>query len=74
MTAMLSHYDKAVSHLERAGPLVPLLARAVFAAVLLVYFWGSALTKLGDGPAGLFNPSAGAYAQIFPPGDGSGRL
>ena len=42
--------------------LLPLLARLTFAAVLLRYFWGSALTKLD----GLFTPSLGAYAQIFP--------
>lgn len=24
------------------------------------------MTKLGDGPAGLLNPTVGAYAQIFP--------
>ncbi|WP_415237660.1 DoxX family protein [Sneathiella sp.] len=40
-----------------------LAARAVFSSVLLVFFWQSAATKL-DG--GLFSPSAGAYAQIFP--------
>jgi len=42
--------------------LLPTLARVVFAAVLLAYFWSSALTKL-DGP---FTPSIGGYAQIFP--------
>lgn len=41
---------------------LPLFARIVFAAVLLRYFWSSALTKL-DGP---FSPTLGAYAQIFP--------
>lgn len=46
--------------------LVPLLARFVFAAVLLNYFWASAMTKLGDGIMGIFLPSTGAYAQIFP--------
>jgi putative oxidoreductase len=46
--------------------LVPLLARFVFAATLLVYFWSSAMTKLGDGIFGIFLPSTGAYAQIFP--------
>ncbi|MGR3454636.1 DoxX family protein [Pseudooceanicola sp.] len=45
---------------------LPLLARAIFAAVLLRYFWASALTKLGDGPLGIVQPSVGAYAQIFP--------
>lgn len=38
------------------------VARLVFALTLLVYFWQSATTKL----AGLFTPSDGAYAQIFP--------
>lgn len=46
--------------------LVPLLARFVFAATLLGYFWASAMTKLGDGFMGIFTPSTGAYAQIFP--------
>jgi putative oxidoreductase len=49
--------------LNRLGDaLLPLLARAVFAAVLLGYFWASGLTKLD----GVFTPSPGAYAQIFP--------
>lgn len=47
---------------RHADWLVPSLARVVFAAVLLGYFWASALTKL-DGP---FTPTTGAYAQIFP--------
>jgi putative oxidoreductase len=34
--------------------------------VLLVYYWNSALTKLGDGLPGIFRPSLDAYAQIFP--------
>lgn len=52
-----------LSRLDRLGDaLLPLAARAVFAAVLLVYFWASGLTKLDD----LFTPSLGAYAQIFP--------
>lgn len=53
--------------LNRAGDeVLPLLARFAFAAVLLVYFWNSGLTKLGDGIFGVFQPSLGAYAQIFP--------
>lgn len=47
---------------RHADWLLPSLARLVFAAVLLGYFWASALTKF-DGP---FTPSTGAYAQIFP--------
>ncbi|MBO0346980.1 DoxX family protein [Roseibium sp. CAU 1637] len=43
-----------------------LAARLVFASVLLVYFYKSGLTKLGDGVLGIFMPSDGAYAQILP--------
>lgn len=56
MTALLARLDRA------ALGLLPLLARLVFAGVLLRYFWASALTKL-DGP---FSPSLNGYAQIFP--------
>lgn len=45
---------------------LPLLARLTFAGTLLVYFWNSALTKLGDGVLGLVRPSFNSYAQIFP--------
>lgn len=50
----------------RLDAMLPTLARLVFAAVLASYFWASALTKLGDGVLGIFSPSVGAYAQIFP--------
>ncbi|WP_078059118.1 DoxX family membrane protein [Tropicimonas marinistellae] len=53
--------DRAVSSWA-----IPTMARFAFAAVLLMYFWASAKTKLGDGIFGLFSPSTGAYAQIFP--------
>ncbi|MGD9862408.1 MAG: DoxX family protein [Pseudodonghicola sp.] len=67
MPSLLCLHDRIFAALERAEPwLLPLLARFVFAATLLVYYWSSALTKLGDGPLGLLRPSAGAYAQIFP--------
>ncbi len=46
--------------------ILPTLARFVFAAVLLVYYWNSGLTKLGDGLTGILRPSTGAYVQIFP--------
>ena len=53
--------------LHRAGDqILPLLARFVFAAVLLIYYWNSGLTKMGDGFLGLFSPSVGGYAQIWP--------
>ena len=51
--------DRLSDHAEWA---LPTLARATFAAVLLRYFWASALTKL-DGP---FTPSVGGFAQIYP--------
>lgn len=51
------------ARLDRMGDaLLPTLARLVFAGVLARYFWTSAATKFD----GLFTPSAGAYAQIFP--------
>ncbi|MCV2893277.1 DoxX family protein [Lentibacter sp. XHP0401] len=49
-----------------APGVLPLLARLTFSAVLLHYFIASGLTKLGEGLFGFLNPSAGAYAQIFP--------
>ena len=56
-----------LDRLNAAGDwLLPTLARFTFAATLAGYFWGSALTKLGDGFFGFLSPSLGAYAQIFP--------
>ncbi|SEO62746.1 putative oxidoreductase [Salinihabitans flavidus] len=66
MIPLISLYDSLTLKLERAGSLMPLLARFLFAAVLLLYFWQSAMTKLGDGIFGILHPSTGAYAQIFP--------
>ena len=66
MTRLLSLYHTLTDLLERADWILPTLARFVFAAVLAGYFWASGVTKLGDGLFGLFSPSTGAYAQIFP--------
>ncbi len=67
MQALVSLHSALFGALDRAGSwLLPLLARFVFAATLLGYYWASAMTKLGDGVLGLFRPSVGAYAQIFP--------
>jgi putative oxidoreductase len=52
--------------IEKTDWLIPTLARFVFAATLLMYYWVSAITKLGDGALGVLRPSDGAYAQIFP--------
>jgi putative oxidoreductase len=64
MTAILDLYRNLAAGVARASDeALPLLARFLFAAVLFGYFWASGLTKLGDG---LFSPSTGAYAQIYP--------
>ena len=63
MTPLLMLYDTATDRLYRfSAALLPTTARLVFAAVLLGYFWASAMTKF----AGPITPSTGAYAQIFP--------
>jgi len=66
MTQLMTFYRAGADRLERADWLLPSLARLLFAAILLVYFWVSGLTKLGDGIMGIFSPSTGAYVQIFP--------
>ncbi len=62
-------HERLFGAVERAleGWFVQLGARLMFAAVLMTYYFNSALTKLGDGLFGLFLPSAGAFAQILPP-------
>lgn len=61
---ILTLHSRAAARLSAGAPeILPLAARAVFAGVLLTFFWRSGLTKLGDG---LFSPSDGAYVQIFP--------
>lgn len=67
MRCVASYHKAVFDRVETAGnKLLPIAARLVFAASLLVYFWTSAATKLGEGITGLFSPSVGAYAQIFP--------
>lgn len=64
---MLTLYKAMTQKLDHIGDTVlPLLSRFTFAAVLLMYFWNSGKTKLGDGVFGFLSPSSGAYAQIFP--------
>lgn len=60
------HDRLALGLTDLSGPVLTTLARVLFGAVLAGYFWVSGLTKLGDGVMGLFSPSLGAYAQIFP--------
>ena len=67
MTALISLHNKVLGKLDLlSGWLTPTLARLVFAATLLVYYWNSATTKLGSGVLGFLFPSDGAYVQIFP--------
>ena len=66
MNTLIIIYNSTTQTLARLDMILPTLARLVFAAVLLMYFWVSGLTKLGDGLLGLVRPSTGAYAQIFP--------
>ncbi|NIZ60059.1 hypothetical protein DL239_03605 [Sedimentitalea sp. CY04] len=64
MNALVSTYASLTGRLDKLSDLlVPTLARLVFAAVLLVYYWNSAGLKI-DGS--IFSPSAGAFGQIFP--------
>ena len=68
MNTLIKLHNSIFNAIERAteGWLTPTLARIIFAGTLLVYYWGSALTKLGDGIFGFVIPSTGAYIQIFP--------
>ena len=66
MNALFSLHNAIFGRLERGDWLLPTLARFVFAATLLMYFWVSALTKLSGGFRGIFVPADGAYAQVFP--------
>ena len=45
--------------------LLGLLARLAFAAVLFLYFWNSAMTKIGEGLFGIFSIQDSAYYQIL---------
>lgn len=67
--ALLSLPDRALSWLDPLStPVLTTLARFIFAAVLLVYFWNSGLTKIPEGLTNLFSPSFNAFAQIYPKG------
>ena len=66
MTALVSLHNALFARLQAIDGLLGTTARFLFAAIFTMYFWASGLTKLGDGFLGLFVPSSGAYAQIFP--------
>ena len=63
---MMKNYEARTQRLSEADWVLTASARAVFAGVLAVYFWGAGLTKLGDGPLGFLTLSDSAYIQIFP--------
>jgi putative oxidoreductase len=66
MSTLVSLHNALFGRLQTFDGLLGTIARFLFAAIFLMYFWASGLTKLGSGFFGLLNPSAGAYAQIFP--------
>ncbi|MCH2095983.1 MAG: DoxX family membrane protein, partial [Rhodobacteraceae bacterium] len=66
MNRLITLHNAIFDEIEKADGVIPLLARFVFAATLLNYFWVSALTKTGDGVLGLFKVTAGGFGQIFP--------
>lgn len=66
MNKLVSLHNSIFSKISQMEWILPTLARFTFAAVLLMYFWQSGVTKLGDGIFGIFSPSVGAYVQIFP--------
>jgi putative oxidoreductase len=64
MAALISMHNALFDWLDRhSAAIVPTLARMVFVAVLLVYYWNSATLKI---EGSIFSPSAGAFGQIFP--------
>ncbi|WP_300530460.1 DoxX family membrane protein [uncultured Mameliella sp.] len=72
MDRLISLHNAIFAPVERLGDhLIPLLARLVFAATLLRYYWNSAGTKVWDrkGEEGIldfFTLESGTYAQMFP--------
>lgn len=69
INAIVNLHNAVFGTLQRAVEswLPGLLARGVFAAVLLVYFYNSALKKVGDGALGPLTVTDNAYFQILPP-------
>ncbi|MFA3916096.1 hypothetical protein [Ruegeria hyattellae] len=64
MTALITLYNDIFDKFDRVSDiLVPTLARLVFVAIFIVYYWNSAMLKI-DGS--IFSPSAGAFGQMFP--------
>lgn len=65
---LIALYGRSVGRAEAMldGWFLGLVARSVFAAVLLVYYLNSAATKVGDGLLGFFTIGDNAYFQILP--------
>ncbi|WP_121063974.1 DoxX family protein [Chachezhania antarctica] len=67
MHRLVSAHNWVFDHIARLDNwIIPTLCRFTFAAVLLMYFWASAWTKLGSGLLGFIFPGSGAYVQMFP--------
>ena len=68
MNALIRLHNGLFDHIEKLAPTVmPTLARFLFAAVLFLYYWNSAITKLGkDGISALFSANANMFGQMFP--------
>ncbi|MEM1366274.1 MAG: DoxX family protein [Pseudomonadota bacterium] len=66
-TPIIRLHDGIFDSVERAAGtwLLPLAARFVFAAVLVLYYWNSGLTKISDGLFGFLNLKTGAYFSIL---------
>ena len=66
MRSLIALQDRLLAPLGFGDTLLAFAARFTFVATLALYYFNSGLTKLGDGLLGVFQPSLGAYAQIFP--------
>lgn len=68
MTFLLDNYRRLAGRLAALESvwLLPLGARFAFIAVLLGYYWSSAMTKFSDGFFGFLSPTLGAHYQILP--------
>lgn len=68
MTALIRLYNGIFDRIEGLSPAVmPTLARLIFIGVLFVYYWNSAVLKLGqDGISALFSVNANMFGQMLP--------
>nr|WP_321443763.1 DoxX family membrane protein [uncultured Cohaesibacter sp.] len=69
LNRLIALHNRAFTALDAALSdwFLGLAARLIFSSALFFYYFNSGISKLGDGPLGLFEPSAAAYAQILPP-------